>query len=315
MEQLTILSFGAGQDSTCILYKIILDPAFRTKYVQGKLLMVMSDTGNEHPHTYRHVAYIAKLFADTNIPFVLIKSSMGFHPWTWPSLQEQYAANDNIMSLMFPRTCTDNLKIRPIYNFIDDHIGRHYFGHAAKKVAKGKRFIKRFVAERGPIRVILGISAGEEGRIKRTEHKRLKATQLELFRKPQRRSVPLWMENCIDKIYPLVETGMDRKACQQYIRSTGLALPYPSNCMMCPFISKPELLWLYRNIPHEFYQWAAYERRKIDKNAARKTNHGVKGAKMLEEILQEAISEFGHLSDQQLNEYKMSHGHCVRSSF
>ncbi len=52
-KALTVLAFGGGQDSTAILYRIALDKAFRSRYVKGDLLVLMSDTGNEHPHTYR----------------------------------------------------------------------------------------------------------------------------------------------------------------------------------------------------------------------------------------------------------------------
>ncbi|RWU08182.1 adenine nucleotide alpha hydrolase family protein [Pedobacter chitinilyticus] len=314
MEALTILSFGAGQDSTCILYKIIYDAAFRERYVNGKLLVVMSDTGNEHPHTYRHVRYIGDLCREHGIPFHFLRSSMGYHPRTWPSLQGQFIANSTIMSMMFPRTCTDNLKIKPIYAFIDDYLGRTYYGYTDPQIAKGKQFIKRFAAQHGKIKMILGIAAGEEGRIKSSARKQLRASQLKLFTRA-RRQIPQWMELAIEKSYPLVELGMDRRACQQYITSTGHAVPYPSNCMMCPFLSKPEMLWLYRNLPDEFGRWVQHERRKISRSAGRRINHGVKGEKTLPEILREAIEQFGHLTNTELDEHKMSHGHCVRSSF
>ena len=50
-EALTVLSFGGGQDSTTIIEKIIDDEAFRRRYVEGRLLVVMSDTGDEFPET------------------------------------------------------------------------------------------------------------------------------------------------------------------------------------------------------------------------------------------------------------------------
>ncbi|WEK21323.1 MAG: hypothetical protein P0Y49_09235 [Candidatus Pedobacter colombiensis] len=314
MKRLTILSFGAGQDSTCILYRIIRDPDFRQRYVQGDFIVVMSNTGNEHPHTYRHIRFIKTLCSDHHIPFFFLNSSMGYHPRTWLSLIYQYRRNNNIMSLMFPRTCTDNLKIKPIYNFLDHYIAQTYYGYQGTAIPKGKKYIKRFSSEYGKIRIILGIAAGEEKRIKKTNRKTLLARQLNLFQK-QKRTQPVWMEASIQKVYPLIEQSMDRQACQQYILQTGWPLPYPSNCMMCPFISKPELLWLFRNLPAEFYKWVVYEQNKKKRFNNRTVNYGVKGGKTLSEILQEAIAEFGHMSDQELDQYKMSHGHCVQSSF
>lgn len=51
---LTILSFGAGQDSTALLYKIILDKDFRNEYAPNDLVVIMADTKNEHDKTIAH---------------------------------------------------------------------------------------------------------------------------------------------------------------------------------------------------------------------------------------------------------------------
>lgn len=314
-ENLTVLSFGAGQDSTCILYKIILDPLFREKWIEGNLLVLMTDTGNEHPHTYAHVRFIEKLCAQHGIRFCFITPDMGYHPRTWQSLTAQFEKNRTIMSLMFPRSCTDNLKIKPLYNFLDHYIAKAYYRYGMESRPRGKSYIKRYLKERGKIRVILGIAAGEEKRVAKSGKKSLKASQLQLFAK-YRDPVPKWMSACIDKCYPLIEEGMDRAACQQYIRSTGFPLPFPSNCIMCPYLSKIELLWLHRNLPQEFNRWVGYERAKLEKNEGlTKRNLGVKGTKTLEETLEEAKLEFGHMSDAELDKYKMSHGHCVMSAF
>lgn len=314
-RDLTVLAFGGGQDSTCILYKIILDPAFRSKWVSGDLLVLMSDTGNEHPHTYAHISFIEDLCHRHNIPFYFITSDMGYHPRTWPSLTAQFEKNSTIMSLAFPRTCTDNLKIKPLYSYLDHHIASDYYGCIQDTIPKGKKFIKQFVKDNGKIKVILGIAAGEEKRIAKSDKKALKAQQLNMFKK-YRDPIPKWMTESIEKIYPLVEERMDRKACQTYIRSVGLPLPYPSKCIMCPYLSKVEILWLYKNMPQEFYCWVSYERDKLDKcKGHTKRNLGVKGEKTLEEILEEAIQEFGHMTAEELDEYKMSHGHCVLSAY
>lgn len=314
-EELTVLAFGGGQDSTSILYKIILDPTFRRKWVKGDLLVLMSDTGNEHPHTYSHISFVENLCRRNEIAFCFITSDLGYHPKTWPSLTAQFEKNSTIMSLAFPRTCTDNLKIKPLYNYLDHYIACRYYGYTGQAIPKRKNFIKQFVKDHGKINVILGIAAGEEKRIAKSENKSKKAQQLNLFKK-YRDPIPKWMTESIEKSYPLVEEGMDRNACQIYIRSVGLPLPYPSNCIMCPYLSKVELLWLYTFIPSEFYRWVAYEKDKLEKCQGKtKRNLGVKGEKTLEEILEEAKQEFGHMTDEQLDEYKMSHGHCVLSSF
>lgn len=312
---ITLLSFGGGQDSTCILYKIINDPIFRAKWVDGDLIVVMANTGNEHPHTYRHIRYVRRLCREHGIPFHFLTSKMGYHPRTWKSLTHQFRLNNTVMSVAFPRSCSDNLKIKPIYNFLDHYIATNRYGYDIQTPPRGKTYIKRFHVEGGRIRTLIGIAAGEESRIASHQSKQLYATQLQLFKKTAN-PYTSWMNRCIDKQYPLVDERIDRQAAQDYIRSTGLNLPYPSNCMMCPFISKIELLWLYRNYPEVYQEWKAYERKKIEKNAGQAIrNLGVKGEHLLDEVLRQAIEEFGHLTEAQLDEYKMSHGHCVKSKF
>lgn len=315
-KALTVLSYGAGQDSTAILYRIVLDPAFGKQWVKGNFIVVMSNTGNEHPHTYRHVAFIQDFCLQHGIQFFFLSFRNGYHPNTWPTLQGQYLRNDSIMSLAYPKSCTDNLKIKPIYNFLDHFVAQEYYGYSDKKIPTGKKFIKQFAKDYGKIYILLGIAAGEESRVNKLKNKKMQHMQLNLFEKQMAPSRS-WMDISIERLYPLIETGMDREACQEYIRSTGLPLPFPSNCMFCPFASKVEILWLFRNYPAAFRQWVTHEQRKLQKSAAKGVvrNLGVKGDCTLEEFLQEAIVEFGHMTDDQLNDYKMSHGHCVKSTF
>lgn len=73
-EEITLLSFGGGQDSTAILLKIIHDPSFKSSYVKGRLVVIMADTKNEHPETYEHVDLIMKLwlsvFSNKNLDYI-----------------------------------------------------------------------------------------------------------------------------------------------------------------------------------------------------------------------------------------------------
>lgn len=314
MENLTVLSFGGGQDSTTILYKIVLDKEFRDKYVQGRLLVLMSDTGNEHPHTYDHVSFIAEFCMLHGIEFYLIDHNMGYHPRNWPTLQDNFRFYNTIMSVAFPKVCTDNLKIKPLYNFLDHYIAKEYFGYNGIIPPRGKKYIKKFQKEYGTINVLIGIAAGEELRIAKSNNQRQKARQLDFFRKVRLPGLK-WMEKCIRKIYPLAELGINRNACQQYILSVGLPLPFPSNCLMCPFASKIEILWLYRNYPNVFAEWVCYERAKLEKFIGKKNNLGVKGKLTLEQVLEQAIQQYGHMTASELDEYKMSHGHCVKSVY
>lgn len=313
MKALTVLSFGAGQDSTYLLYRIILDEDFRRRFVKGHFIVVMSDTGDEHVHTYQHVNYIRNLCARKGIEFYFITSDQGYHPKTWPDLISQLKKNRSIMSIMLPRSCTDNIKIKPFYNFLNVYIARQFYGINLPNHTRNKTWIKQFGEDFGKVRVILGIAAGEEKRIKKSK-KELKNLQLDLFRKRKIKRI-LWMEKAIEKMFPMIPEGIDRAKAQAYINNTPWNLPAPSNCKRCPFLSKQEILWLYRFYPQDWFEWVDIERAKINKCADKVRNLGVKGEKLLPEILKEAIEEFGHWTDEQLQDYKMSHGHCVKSAY
>jgi 3'-phosphoadenosine 5'-phosphosulfate sulfotransferase (PAPS reductase)/FAD synthetase len=296
LEQgLTVLSYGAGQDSTAILYKIIHDPTFRAKYVKGHLLVLMSDTGNEHPETYDLIKEVDALTLKNNISFVFLTKACGYHGRTWQSLKERYRLNNCIGSKAYPKSCTSNLKINVIYRYIDKYLGSNFCCQYGKKEA-----IKAYAKVYGKIRVMIGFTKGEENR------------------RADPANDQVWMRNSVERLYPLIDIGYDRGACQEYIKSLGYKVPLPSNCMICPFMSEQELLYLYKFHRSEYDEWIELERNKIeawkDKCEPNK-NFGVWGIKLLPEILNKAIAKYGHWTDEQLREYKMSHGHCVKSKY
>lgn len=292
-QPVTVLSFGGGQDSTAILLLCLYDTAFRERYAPGRILCVMSDTGDEHAETYAHVAEMQRLcqffpFVD----FVLITPAMGFHPKTWPTLRFQMERNNTIMGKGFSKSCTSNLKIVPIYNYVEHYLGNRY-GFRKKNKANYYGYEKLF----GKLRVLIGIAAGEDSRIGGA----MPAT---------------WMNHCLERVYPLHELGYDRARCQDLIHSFGVPVPPPSNCILCPWMSKQELLYLYRYMRADFDYWVIREKAKMAKPAPEgKQNLGVFGKKTLEQILAEAVAKYGHWTDKQLREYKMSHGHCVKSKY
>lgn len=293
---LTVLSYGAGQDSFALLLKYIHSMEFRNIHVTGDFIVVMSDTGDEHPRTYKHVIHTQSLCREYNIPFFFITSDLGFHPKTWPSLRYQFEKNNTIGSKAFSKSCTDNLKIKPIYNFLADYVSKKYLYEMIGP--ERKESLKVFAQRYGKIKMIIGIARGEEKRIGSDD-------DIDL----------VWMKNSVSRIYPLVDMGMDRKDCQDYISACGEFVPPPSNCILCHWMSKQELLWLYRNMPDDYHAWVRYEQNKINREPDRKVNHGVFGSKRLGQVLEEAIKEFGHWTDDELHQYKMSHGHCVKSRY
>lgn len=301
--ELTVLSYGAGQDSTAILFMMIHDESFRNKYLKGQFIVIFADTGNEHPHTYRYLEYVRSVCKQHKIEFYHLSPADGYHSDSWSAgLDGHYARYQVIMSkAMRSKSCTHGLKINPIYNFLSEYVNEHFLHGMSQPLRKIA--LKDYAIRYGKINVLLGISAEEAGR-------RIKEY-----------TGDKWMQISVRKLYPLADIEMTRKNCQDKITELGYEVPFPSNCIMCPFASKKEILWLYRTMPGELERWYQYEQAKLNKFAQQqadrgKNNHTVwGGSKSLKDILKEAEEEFGHLTNEELEEYKFSHGHCVVSAY
>ncbi|WP_428661870.1 hypothetical protein [Runella sp.] len=306
-KPLTVLWFGGGQDSTAMLYMYVHDLKWREKYVgDNRFLVVMSDTGNEFPETYHHVASIKAFCELYDVEFYHLKPHMGYHPRTWPSLGSQMRRNDTIFSVGFPKSCTDNLKIKPCYNFLEGYL-KKYYGYTSKR---SKGVFYKYAAEFGKLTSFIGFAKGEESRC-------ADSPQLELFPSSVKTKnyLPKYRRECVQHRYPLVEMRMSRADCQAYISAQALPVPIPPNCMMCPFQNDPEIVYLERFHPNDWQQWVKLEANKLAKNGSKTRNLGVKGEKTLPEFLENAKRKYGHWSDDQLREYRNSHGHCVKSKY
>lgn len=309
---MTIVSVGGGQDSTAILYKIGNDPAFRAKYAPGKVIAVMADTGDEHDETVAHTDTLAAFCASHDIEWQYLTVNRGYHSGPWANgLGEFYRTKSAIGSQAFPKTCTDNLKIQPIYRYLAERLSIELAGDT--RLADRKQSLYLYKARYGTLKVIVGIAKGEESRVAKAD---------ESGKKPRSK----WFAECVERIYPLIDEGMDRAACQAYIASVGAAVPPPSNCFMCPFKSPIEILWTAKHDRARFDVWVALEARKLAANAHLNAvpnakgkivnqNYGVYKTKTLPDVLAAARIQFAHMTDADLNDYRMSHGHCVKSAY
>lgn len=307
MAKLTILSFGGGQDSTAILYKYIYDAEFRAKYAPEDFLVIMSDTGDEHYETRSHVEYIKGLCERECIEFVLITPSLGHHRGNWKTFRERMWLDNQIGSKALTKTCTDKLKMLPMANFIESYLEANYdIPEIRNKSGKSyKQAFYQFRARYGKITRLVGIASGEEKRVAGDK------------KDPKR-----WARECTQTVYPLIDLGLDRQGCQDYIRSVGHKVPPPSNCMLCPWMNEVELLWLYRFYQDDYNEWVKMEANKIKHFKGSGPNHGVwptrkvdNEPRLLPVVLKEALEKYGHMTDADLQEYKMSHGHCVASKY
>lgn len=305
MKPLVVLWVGGGQDSTALLYKFAFDSEFRQKYLQNdaSLIAVMADTGNEFPDTYTHIESLKRFSLQHGIEFYFITPDMGYHGDTWQSLQAQMERNSNIFSVALPKSCTDNLKIKVCYRFLQEYVKKKY-----QFESEGKRVFYEYEKHFGKLVSIIGFAKGEESRVAAN-------LDCELFPEFVTDSRPKWMQRNIQNCHPLIDMRWNRADCQQYIGSLNLKVPMPSNCMMCPFQNEAEIVYLYRFHNEMWQYWIGREKAKLEKNQFKARNLGVKGEKTLEEFLGIALEKYGSWTDQQLIDYRFTHGHCVKSKY
>jgi len=297
--KLTVLSFGAGQDSTALLLMYINDIEFRKHFAPNDFIVVFADTGDEHQHTYEHLKHIKTPCEKCGIKFVHITPDMGYHGKGWHSLREQYNTHCSVGSKAFMKTCSVRLKINPIYSYLEDYIADTY------ELPRGrKRAFKAFSRIYGKMNILIGIAHGEESRM---------AGEFD----------EEWKQMALQNVYPLIQMGMDRFACQEINKKYIQYEVKPSNCLLCPWLSKPELLYLFRFLRDDYNDWVRIEQNKFAKHADKgEKNLGVwaKWIKdesrpySLEDALVDAQKEFGHWTNEDLHNYKMNHG-CVGSKF
>lgn len=295
MSKLTVHSNGAGQDSKAILVKLIHDPVFRKKYAPNDLIVVTSDTGNEHQETAEEIEIMRQMCMDACIPFFFIDCHSKYFTGDWRGGYINFLRSGNrIGSKAFPKTCTDKLKIQPIYKFLEDYVHETYSTEQHGR----KSALKEFAKTHGKIDVLIGIAKGEEKRVADPD------------------TGPKWMQESINRVYPLIDEGLDRAGCHDVIESYGHNIPIPSNCILCPWMSEQELLYLYMVNPGWYYTWVELEKKKLEANRHKGAkNMGVWGVKTLPEKLEEAKKKFAHMTIDDLKEYKFSHGHCVKSKY
>ena len=337
-----VLFCGGGQDSHALLYQYYYDAAFRATYVgDAHFLVVMSDTGDEHADFYETTLPELRAFcAEVGIEFYFITSDMGYHSHAWLSLMHQMKRNDTVMGVAFPKSCTDQLKVQVCYRFLSDWL-RHAYGFTSK----GYNTFYEYFAYYGKLVSWIGFAADEHKRIKAVVSecgaaegarpdkakrkqrisKKTKAPKpadsfSDLFGEPVRKSstkkanlVPVYRQRCVQHRYPLVDLGLNRADCQRLISNYGHRVPFPTNCQRCPFQGEVEIVYLYRTQPQVWAEWVEREAAKLQKNAHKPVNLGVKGRMTLPQFLERALKNYGHWTVGRLAEYRFSHGHCVMS--
>lgn len=124
IPKLQVLSFGAGQDSTTLLELWLQDEDFRKRWPAERMLVIFSDTGDEHPSTYEHLeTQQARLEEREDTEFAWVTPDMGHHRDSWPSLIEHWENSKTIGSKKMPKSCSENLKSSVIYKYLEERVG------------------------------------------------------------------------------------------------------------------------------------------------------------------------------------------------
>lgn len=299
VPKVQVLSFGAGQDSTALLEMWLGEEHFRKQWPAEHMLVIFSDTGDEHKATYSHLEQQQERLQERDgIELAWITPDMGYHRDSWPSLIEHWGRTSTIGSKKMPKSCSENLKSSVIYKYLDARIGEMFGFESGRKKA-----LYRYRERYGPVPVMLGIAADEEERAKGND------------------TGPKWMQRTVRRIYPLVEMGMDREDCQQKIQELGGTVPRPSLCRRCPFKREEDLLLMERNDPEALKEWIRLERQKLEAWSEECEDRGIENAtvwgdgRTLEEVLEDAREKYADATMSEIEENAFSEGHCVATTY
>lgn len=310
---ITLLSSGLGQDSTALLLLAIFNADFRKKYVKGDLIVAHSDTQNEHRETYEFLEETRELCKTWDIPFFHVTADNGYHSPKWAAGLVGQMERLGIIFSRNMRSCSIELKIKPLYRFTDVLVGERYGFTSGRK-----RGLKAYRSTFGQMDVWIGFTADERHRAERAERER----QQTFAFAEQGKVRDKWMAECINRVYPLIDLGWTREDCQRYIRDCGVtSMPAPSLCKLCPHKGPELILWTALNLPDEFALWQRLEDEKIRRHAGRVDkkgnpipNHGVHPGVRLTDTVNATRAKYKHLTDAQLrtmlNEFRMTNGHC-----
>jgi len=109
MEDINIISFGAGQNSTAMII-LMKNQNFPITEI------IYAETGNEMPETYVFLEHFKLWCKNNNLKFTEVKSHLG-------TLKDFYYMNKIIPYRMF-RSCTHKFKIIPIDKYIQNTYGK-----------------------------------------------------------------------------------------------------------------------------------------------------------------------------------------------
>ena len=225
-RNIRILSLGAGVQSSALLLLAIEGQIEPIEHC------IFADTGWEPNAVYQHVEYLIPFMKKANIQFHRVSC---VRPESTGNIKEDmlredkpylsipfFIKNDEGKSTISRRQCTQEYKISPVLRKTREIMGLKYKQRYAKKY--------------GIATNLMGISTDEIQRMR--THK-----------KPY-----------IFNSYPLIDLGMSRQDCLDWINERGYKKPSRSACIGCPYHSNAEWLALKENSFEEFMDVVDFER-------------------------------------------------------
>ncbi len=214
MTSLRLLSLGAGVQSTTLA----LMAADGT--LPGLDGAIFADTGWEPARVYKHLDRLATVLTGAGIPLYRVSSGNlradAIDPAHRYASVPYFVRNPDGTDGMGRRQCTSEYKLAPITRKVRELLGAS--APDFRRVPKGNH------AEQW-----IGFSADEVGRVS------------------DQNGV-----SYITKRYPLLDLGMDRKACTRWLEARGWTQVAKSACIGCPYHGNAQWRDLRDNHPDEW---------------------------------------------------------------
>ena len=221
MKPLTILSLGAGVQSTCLALMAAKGEVAKVDAA------IFADTQAEPEATYRHLDGLKKM-----LPFPVHTVTAGNIMEKSLTPQKAKTGEDYIRNTipaytkdretgsagMLLRKCTADYKITPITRKIRELLGKANF-------RDGRVLVVQYI----------GISLDEATRAKEARQK------------------------YIEHRFPLLDLRMTRHDCIRWLEKNGYEIPPKSACIMCPYHNNNQWRNLRDNAPDEFRRAAKFE--------------------------------------------------------
>lgn len=227
-----VLSYGMGTESTAILLRWLLDPSSRD-FDLSDLIVITSQTGDEYADTKRLVeTYMFPLMRKRGIRFVEVaraghleedgivllqdtKKPTELHTEGAYKLSQELMTAGMVPAFGGEHKCSMKFKAFVIESWMEENVYgpiRHAFGYNADETERVEKSEKAFKDRAA--KLAFGFNSDETDRV---EKARKYDTEVRVG------------------IYPLLEWGWNREACEQYIQKELNVLWRKSACVYCPF--------------------------------------------------------------------------------